>query len=143
MAIYLKECVIESVGPIKSLDVIPSFNPDGLPKPLVLVGKNGTGKSILLSYIVDALFEFAKKAYQDVVPDQLISSPFFKISGSINQRSDCNYSIGLLKFVEGEKDYLYLDKSGSLDAKEYKSKMQGRFESILSWKNEENVIKKA
>jgi ABC-type molybdenum transport system ATPase subunit/photorepair protein PhrA len=54
------------------LDLTPSFNADGTPKPLVIVGKNGTGKSILLSYIVDALFELAKKAYADIVPGQQI-----------------------------------------------------------------------
>lgn len=59
--IYLSDCLIENAGPIESLDLTASFNVDGTPKPLVIVGKNGTGKSILLSYIVDSLFELAKK----------------------------------------------------------------------------------
>lgn len=124
------------------MDLTPSFDPDGMPKPLVLVGKNGTGKSILLSYIVDALFELAKKAYNDIVPDQHIGhSPFFKLTGGINQRFDCGFGIGLLEFSEEEKRYSYLDKTGSLDAGEYKDKAQGRFNQVLSWEKEE-VIKK-
>ncbi len=60
---YLRECLIENVGPITSLDV--SLRPDtaGNPKPLILVGKNGTGKTIFLAYVLDALAELAKKKF--------------------------------------------------------------------------------
>lgn len=63
---YLKECLIENVGPIKLLDLSLPFKENRTPQPLVLVGVNGSGKSIFLSYIVDALTEFAKLAYTDI-----------------------------------------------------------------------------
>ncbi len=60
---YLKECLIHNVGPIEDLDLSLDLTPDGIPKPLILVGKNGSGKSILLAYILDALAELAKKSF--------------------------------------------------------------------------------
>ncbi len=57
---YLRECLLENVGPLESIDLTLPFDGDGNPKPAVLVGRNGSGKSILLSHMVDALIEFAK-----------------------------------------------------------------------------------
>lgn len=137
LIIYLKDCLIENAGPIEFLDITPSFNDDGTPKPLVIVGKNGTGKSIILSYIVDALFELAKKAYVDIVSGQKMGlSPFFKFSGQTNQRHNCGFSIGLLDFFENQKKYSYVDKTGSLDQREFVDKVHGRFIDVLSWKTD-------
>ncbi|MBE9241697.1 hypothetical protein [Synechocystis salina] len=57
---YLRECLIENVGPITALDVSLDLDTAGNPKPLILVGKNGTGKTIFLAYILDALAELAR-----------------------------------------------------------------------------------
>ena len=43
---------------------------EGNPRPVVLVGHNGSGKTILLSHVADALIEFAKVAYEDVLVGQ-------------------------------------------------------------------------
>ena len=48
---YLKKIACENMGPILCVDIEPGFDVNGNPKPLVLVGKNGTGKSILISNI--------------------------------------------------------------------------------------------
>jgi predicted ATP-binding protein involved in virulence len=76
---YLRECLIENVGPISALDFSFDVGDDGKPKPAVLVGKNGIGKTIVLAYVVDALAELAKQRFGDVVLDQRIGHmPFFK-----------------------------------------------------------------
>lgn len=67
---YLRECLIENVGPLEFVDLLLPFDEDGMPQPLILVGRNGSGKSILLSHVVDALIEFAKSAYQDILAGQ-------------------------------------------------------------------------
>ena len=51
---YLNRIQLINNGPIQRLDVSLPFNGDK-PRPIVLVGENGTGKSILLSHIVNAL----------------------------------------------------------------------------------------
>ena len=79
---YLRDCLLENVGPLKFIDVTLPFDEDGNPKPMVLVGRNGSGKSILLSHIVDAFVEYAKVGYQDILVGQgSVESPYFKIVG--------------------------------------------------------------
>ena len=115
------------------------FNDDGKPQPLVLVGVNGSGKSIFISYIVDALTEFAKTAYKDIlVGQQPMYSPYFKITGGINQKVYSEYSIGLLEFSKNDKKYCYVDKSGNLDPNTYNPNRRERFQSVASWMIDEN-----
>ena len=51
---YVKRLQIANCGPIEKLDITFHIN-DDQPKPIVFVGENGAGKSIALSYLVNAL----------------------------------------------------------------------------------------
>ena len=51
---YVKRIQLINYGPIDRLDISFPFDGDS-PKPVVLVGENGSGKSILLSHIVNGL----------------------------------------------------------------------------------------
>ena len=51
---YAKRIQINNYGPIDHLDITFPFDAD-LPKPVVFVGENGSGKSILMSHIVNGL----------------------------------------------------------------------------------------
>ena len=46
---YVRRIRLENYGPIPNLDIKLPFN-DDRPKPVVLVGENGSGKSIVLSH---------------------------------------------------------------------------------------------
>lgn len=136
---YLKEILLENVGSINFLDLSLPFNEDNTPQPIVVVGSSGSGKSIFLSYIVDALIEFAKLAYLDIVPEQTpMLSHYFKISGGSNQKLNSEFSIGLLDFIEEDRKYSYVDKTGKLDVNSYRDKTKGRFELVHSWNVEGN-----
>lgn len=53
---YAKRIQIRNYGPIDHIDItFPFTDKDEKPKPILLVGENGSGKSILLSHIVDGL----------------------------------------------------------------------------------------
>lgn len=52
---YLKHMIYENIGPIDRIDIKPSFDEKNEPIPMIIVGENGTGKSILLSNIVQFL----------------------------------------------------------------------------------------
>ena len=51
---YVKRLRVSNYGPITHLDITLPFS-GPVPKPVVLVGENGAGKSILLSHIVNGL----------------------------------------------------------------------------------------
>ena len=53
---YVKRIRLENYGPIPNLDIELPFDGDR-PKPIVLVGENGSGKSIVLSHIVNGMLE--------------------------------------------------------------------------------------
>ena len=52
---YTRRVQLANYGPIEKLDIELPFEGEN-PKPVVLVGENGSGKSILLSPIVNGLF---------------------------------------------------------------------------------------
>lgn len=62
---YFEKLEIENYGPLKSLDINFPFSDaeKSKPKPLVIVGKNGSGKSIFLSHLVNALIIFKASLY--------------------------------------------------------------------------------
>ncbi len=61
---YFKSVEIENIGPIDQLKI--EFPKDGdKPKPIIIVGENGTGKSILLSHLVNTLIIGKQSIYDD------------------------------------------------------------------------------
>ena len=64
---YTKRIQLRGFGPIDSLDIEFPFEGD-TPKPVVLVGQNGSGKSILLSHVVSGLLN-AKDMVYDQTPE--------------------------------------------------------------------------
>ena len=78
---YAKRVQIINYGPISQLDIEFPFEHD-LPKPVVLAGENGSGKSILLSHIVNGLVDAKGRAYPDtpeMAPGKVfkLRSPFY------------------------------------------------------------------
>ncbi len=59
---YVKKIQLINYGPIDRLDISFPFN-DLSPKPILLVGENGSGKSILLSHIVNGLLSAQSVLY--------------------------------------------------------------------------------
>ena len=89
---YLKKVCIENIGSIEQLNMEMAFNNDN-PNPTIIVGENGTGKSIFQSYIADSLIELAKMHYKNIVKKE---GAYFRLTGSINQRPGSKYVISLV-----------------------------------------------
>lgn len=136
---YLEKIIIENSGPIERLDIDLEFNDDGEPKPIILVGKNGTGKSTILGTIVDALFEFAKISYDDIVEIyQNGSTPYFKVLSSRNTKVGKDYSFSFLKFKDNEqnKNLQYIEKIGDLTYSNMLTKTENLLELDNDWNND-------
>ena len=112
---YLSEIYLENTGPISKCQVELPFADNGAPRPVVIVGPNGSGKSIFLSYIVDALMEFAKTAFSDIVPSGGPNIPYFRIIHPRAIRSGESFSLSLLRFKTTDSDLHYCEKAGRLD----------------------------
>lgn len=138
---YLKDCRVENSGPIKYLDITLPFNEDGSPKPVVLVGENGSGKSIMLSYIVDALIELAKMVFSDIVPVQAdLRTPFYRSVSENSRRTNSSYCVALLEFADEKSTYSYIEKIGELDRSSYLEPLGGRFKGVADF-GDDNLFK--
>lgn len=60
---YLKKIQLKNIWPINDISINPDFYESWLPKPLILVWENGSGKTILLSYIVNFLLSFQQSCW--------------------------------------------------------------------------------
>ena len=61
---YAKRIKIVNYGPIEKVDIEFPFDEVGDPKPVLLVGENGSGKTILLSHIVNGLVVYKDDLYR-------------------------------------------------------------------------------
>ncbi len=101
---YLKNIKIHNYGPIEDFDYSFKFD-DGKPRPIVLIGKNGSGKSLVLANIVDSLVEIKRHIFP---------------GGILETKGDNYYKVGKPSYISFEKkesivdiEYLTSDKVAS------------------------------
>ena len=94
-----KRIEIENIGPISNVDVGFSEN-DGLPKPLIIVGENGSGKSIFLSHLVNTLIAGKQTVYDDV---EVEKGKVFKYRSSSYIKAGADYSFSSIELNSGVK----------------------------------------
>lgn len=113
---YLKQIAIKNIGPIAELSITLPFNENGNPKPLILVGENGTGKTIFQSQIIDSFYEIASQLFDDVGINNGLKKSYYKVSGSINIKTGENKGFAALSFIDAEDIKIeYFDKTGSVN----------------------------
>lgn len=112
---YLRQAIIENSGPIRRLDLNLGFKPDGLPKPLVLVGSNGGGKTNFLSLVTDALFEAAAIYYDNVLPADVNGRTWFRVVGGHTTSIGAAGGFTLLDFEHDGERIIYKEKAGNVD----------------------------
>ena len=95
---YAKRVQIINCGPIAGLDIEFPFSEE-LPKPIVLVGSNGSGKSILLSQIVNALVSAKDLAYPE--SPELATNRVFKVRDANYIRGTADSNFARVDFEEG------------------------------------------
>ena len=94
---YLNRIQLINNGPIQRLDVSLPFNGDK-PRPIVLVGENGTGKSILLSHIVNALVAAQCVAFPEA--PEVDEGKVYKLRSPSYIRAESECYFGRVDFTE-------------------------------------------
>ncbi len=128
---YLHEIFLQNTGPISECHVKSSFDETGNPQPIVIVGPNGSGKSIFLSYIVDALTEFARVSFYDYTSN-------FRTLNQHAIKSGEQFSLSLLRFETTDGELFYCEKMGALDPSNYPLDFKSRFDSVWNCLDGEN-----
>lgn len=112
---YLKNIAIKNIGPIDEFVVELPFNEDGSPKPVIFVGENGSGKTILQSQIVDSFYEIGSNLFEDVGKQKGLGRSYYKISGGLNLQTGKGKGFSALIFTDDEKNKIeYFDKIGDV-----------------------------
>src|SRR5437764_881995 len=134
---YLQSLYIDNVGPLAGVSLNLPFKSSGDPKPLILVGGNGSGKTNLISIIADALFEAAVSHFSNVLPGSTSNErPWFRIAGGTTTRLGASGSFAILQFEHEGKSYFFKAKSGKVTAAEAASRMPENLRPGASWPDE-------
>ena len=123
---YLTKIVCENMGPITWCDIEPGFTPEGNPKPLILVGKNGAGKSILISSIIDSIFEIGDDAFSDLTNKIYNGHTYYKITGMEQIHKGEKYLNCFLNYAlatQKNNHVQYHYHVGKIDINEFKKKI--------------------
>lgn len=84
---YIKEIDIENYGCIEKFNYKFKMNASNNPVSLVIVGKNGTGKTLIISNLIDALVEIKRKLYTNGIME-------------VNENN--YYKIGSLQYINNK-----------------------------------------
>lgn len=105
---YLKSISMKAYGPVSNLSYIFRKNEKGNPVPLVIIGKNGCGKTLMFANIVDMLVETKRKLYPSGILE-VSDDNYYKIGSKSYINSAANTSVVEIEFGADEKNALYRD----------------------------------
>ncbi|WP_152034017.1 hypothetical protein [Paracidovorax avenae] len=111
---HLKHLMIYNSGPTQELDLQPQFTTDGLPKPLILVGLNGAGKTNVLSTIADAILELQVAAgFNDILPNNKMGRRlFYRLLGGSTTSLNRSFEVSVATFKHAESSFSYRAQTG-------------------------------
>lgn len=105
---YLRKISVKNHGPIESLSYSFRFDENGNTVPLIIIGKNGCGKTLLFSSIVDMLVESKRKLYPGGILE-VSSSNYYKVGSHSYIKNGANTSIVKIEYGNSTKPIKYTD----------------------------------
>jgi hypothetical protein len=133
---YLQRLKLVNTGPIERVDIECRFDDDGFPKPIIFVGQNGSGKSVVTAHVVSALIEAKGTVFEDADVEK---GKVYKLRSSAYIRHGAEYSTAEVhlsnnfsvyeiqlnkqksKFIEPLPTYSKWDEIGSNETQHYNS----------------------
>lgn len=95
---HVTQITLENYGPIDKLDILVPFEGDR-PRPVVLVGENGSGKSIVLSHLVDALLSAQGIVYPET--PEVDPNKVYRLRSSLYIKTEREYYFARVAFAHG------------------------------------------
>ncbi len=114
---YLTTIQFENYGPLEKLYLNPEFNLNGSPKPLVVIGKNGSGKTLFLSNILDGLIELKRKKYSSLL--EVEENQYLKLGKKNYISTSKNYSYVELEFSQNSEKATFIDLMTNLEYSQF------------------------
>ena len=136
---YVKQIFVENSGPLRRIQLDLAFTNEHFPKPLVLVGANGGGKTNLLSLVTDALFEAAAVHYDNVLPSKGMGRAWFRMVGGRTTTVGAAGGYTLIRFEHAGADIIYKEKAGTLDASNVISQVPAEIAQAVTWPTEGSI----
>lgn len=139
---YIKQLAAVHMGPINNVSITFPFLESGNPKPLIIVGENGTSKTTPLSNVVDSLYELAEKAFDDVTEsDGGSGHQYFKAISPSEIQIGQNYMYSVVEYTSPrntEYSVGYVLKSGTVPVDLIKSSNSFFANKKVSWNDKGN-----
>ena len=100
---YLKKIKLENYGPIDNFEIVPRFNEDGSPVPIILMGKNGSGKTLILAQILQALLNNKSEQYDDILEKD--KNQLYKVISTSYIKNDKQDGMMSIEFDDNNFNY--------------------------------------
>jgi len=124
---YFKHITLRNTGPIEKIDYEFPFSSENNPEPLILVGTNGSGKSIFLSYLLNALIAAQQVAFDDA---EVESGKVYKLRSPQYIRNGATYNYAKVDFGFDFNCYEWQLASAREDYTQNLSEIDSSFENI-------------
>ncbi|MDO4162549.1 MAG: AAA family ATPase, partial [Pseudomonadota bacterium] len=136
---YIKTLQDENIGPIENLKIDFSFNEEGKPKPIIFVGENGCGKSLLLSNIVDSFYCIAQKGFDNAMEKaDTGGEEYYKNISPSQIKVGKEYLYSFISYKDFPVHYVF--KAGKLSVEKFKELSNCATSVRYTWK-ENNSFK--
>ncbi len=112
MSLYLEKAIFINRAPFEHLEL--DFKEKGIH---VLSAINGKGKTTILTYVVEAFHEFAKKGFNNSYEDT--KTKYYRVSSPNDDMHKQSYSLVLLRFKLDDSVIDYVDIRGDISVEQY------------------------
>lgn len=105
---YFQSIDINNYGSVSNFHYRFRFDESGHPIPLVLIGENGTGKTLTIANLVDALIEIKRKTYSETL-FEVNENNYYKIGSKQYISTGQNTSRVTISLKHGDNAMKYTD----------------------------------
>ena len=129
---YLTNALILNI--IRDLEFTPAFHADRSPKPIFVVGPNGSGKTNLLSIIADGLVEHAKRSFRDIVqPSPYGGTFYFRLIGPSTVSVGATFSATFIRFERNGSPLCFRETQGRIRPSDLSARVGDQYPGLPSW----------